>query len=116
MLDGRVFGCRGELFCLDAASLKTLWTSDDKAFGDYVSFIGGSDQVLAATVRGELLLLGGQRRSFRVAIEATGFRWRHVFALRRISISVVPTASVLDLGIGPEYEPCSGYMILSSFC
>ena len=52
VLDGRVFGCRGDLFCLDAANLKTLWTSDDKAFNDYVSFIGGSDRVLAATIRG----------------------------------------------------------------
>jgi outer membrane protein assembly factor BamB/ABC-type phosphate/phosphonate transport system substrate-binding protein len=57
VLGGKVFGCRGELFCLDAANLKTLWTSDDKAFCDYVSFIGGSDRILAATVRGELLLL-----------------------------------------------------------
>jgi ABC-type phosphate/phosphonate transport system substrate-binding protein/outer membrane protein assembly factor BamB len=60
VLGGRVFGCRGGLFCLDAASLKTLWTSDDKAFNDYVSFIGGSDRILAATVTGELLLVGAK--------------------------------------------------------
>ena len=66
VFDGRVFGCHGELFCLDAASLKTLWTSDDKAFGDYVSLIAGSDRVLAATVRGELLLLGAKGDRFEL--------------------------------------------------
>ena len=63
VLDGKVFGCHGELVCLDAANLKTLWTSDDKAFKDYASFIAGSGRVLVATVRGELILLraGGAR-------------------------------------------------------
>ena len=66
VLGGRVFGCHGELFCLDATSLKTLWTSNDKAFGDYVSLIGGSDRVLAATVRGELLLLDANGDRFEL--------------------------------------------------
>jgi hypothetical protein len=61
--DGKVIGCHGELFCLDAITLKTLWTSGDKAFNDYVSIIAGSDRILIATVRGELVLLraGGAR-------------------------------------------------------
>jgi outer membrane protein assembly factor BamB/ABC-type phosphate/phosphonate transport system substrate-binding protein len=65
-IDGRVFGCRGDLFCLDTASLKTQWTFSDKAFDDYVSFIAGSGRVLAATVRGELLLLADDGARCRV--------------------------------------------------
>lgn len=66
VLAGRIFGNRGDLFCLDAASLKTLWTSDDKAFADYASFIGGSDRVLVATVRGELILFVAKGNSFEL--------------------------------------------------
>jgi outer membrane protein assembly factor BamB/ABC-type phosphate/phosphonate transport system substrate-binding protein len=73
VLGGRVFGARDELFCLDAGSLKTLWSSADKAFADYASFIGGSDRVLASTVRGELLLFG-----------ANGVKWELISRLRVI--------------------------------
>ena len=58
-IGGRVFGCRGELFCLDAKSgLKQLWSGADKAFDDYVSIIGSPERLLITTNRGELLLVG----------------------------------------------------------
>jgi outer membrane protein assembly factor BamB/ABC-type phosphate/phosphonate transport system substrate-binding protein len=61
VFDGKVFGCSGELFCLDALSLKTHWTSDDKAFTNYVTLIAGSDRVLIATAGGDLLLYDAGR-------------------------------------------------------
>ncbi len=58
VIDGKVFGCFGELFCLDLNSdLKTLWTAEDEAFDDYVSIIGNKDRLLITTVTGELLLV-----------------------------------------------------------
>ena len=65
-IDGLVFGCRGDLFCLDASTLKTLWTFSDKAFDDYVSFIAGSGRVLATTICGELILFAAAGDRCRV--------------------------------------------------
>jgi len=54
----KVFGCWGELFCLDLDDgLKTVWAARDKAFDHYVSLIGGTDRVLITSVEGELLLV-----------------------------------------------------------
>jgi outer membrane protein assembly factor BamB/ABC-type phosphate/phosphonate transport system substrate-binding protein len=56
VLDGKVFGCWNCLYCLDATTLRTLWTSNDDAFNCYASLIGGSGRVLAATAGGSLIL------------------------------------------------------------
>ncbi len=63
----RVFGISGGMHCLDlAAELKTLWTSDDEAFGEYASLIGSPSRVLVATVNGELLLIDAEASDFRL--------------------------------------------------
>ena len=63
VVDGLVFGCSGKLFCLDLKDgLKTLWDSEDEAFDDYVSLIGGKGRVLMTTMSGELLLIKADGR------------------------------------------------------
>lgn len=54
---GKLFGIWGRLYCLDAASLKELYTADDDAFDDYASLIASDDRLLALTERGELVLV-----------------------------------------------------------
>jgi len=73
VIDGKVFGCCRELFCLDAANLKGLWTSDDDAFDDYVSITGGSGRVLIATIRGDLILLNTSGVGCEVISRMTAF-------------------------------------------
>ena len=59
VVDGKVFGCWGELYCLDLSSgLKALWTAEDEAFEDYVTIIGNRERLLITSARGELLLVG----------------------------------------------------------
>ena len=56
--NGRVFGCRLGLHCLDwRDNLKCLWRAEDKAFDEFVSLIADRDSVLAVTLSGECLLL-----------------------------------------------------------
>jgi ABC-type phosphate/phosphonate transport system substrate-binding protein len=55
---GRVLGARGGLFCLDPANdLKPAWTVDDPVFAEHVSLLAAPGALLAASYRGELLLL-----------------------------------------------------------
>ena len=55
---GRVFGCWNSLYCLDASDgLKTRWSGDDEAFGNYVSLIASPERVLLIGNRGELVLV-----------------------------------------------------------
>jgi outer membrane protein assembly factor BamB/ABC-type phosphate/phosphonate transport system substrate-binding protein len=58
VIDGRVFGCDHELYCLDLSNgLKPLWAGKDRVYGDYASFIASRDRVLVTTSQGELLLV-----------------------------------------------------------
>jgi outer membrane protein assembly factor BamB len=66
VVNGRVFGCRGELFCLEAADLKHLWSGMDKAFGEHVSLIGSRDRILIISARGELLLVSAGGKQFEL--------------------------------------------------
>jgi outer membrane protein assembly factor BamB len=57
VVNGKVYGCCGELFCLDLGhSLDTLWTGQDAAFEDYVSIVGNGSRLLITSAKGELLL------------------------------------------------------------
>ena len=58
VVDGKVFGCWGDLFCLDSDRLETLWTGRDRAFEDHVSILGAPGRILISTCRGELFLVG----------------------------------------------------------
>ena len=53
---GRVFGFWNDLFCLDAASLKTRWRWNDERLDGYVSLLAGNGRVVVCSTRGELLL------------------------------------------------------------
>jgi outer membrane protein assembly factor BamB len=58
LVGDRLFGVWENLYCLDArAGLKTVWTSDDRAFQNYATAVGTSDRVLIVTQEGELVLL-----------------------------------------------------------
>jgi outer membrane protein assembly factor BamB len=67
VVDGKVFGCHKELFCLDAAAgLQPLWAGKDKAFDDYVSIIASRDRLLITTVCGELLLVAAGGKQYNL--------------------------------------------------
>jgi len=62
----RAFCVSGQMYCLDLANgLKPVWTSDDKAFGDYAALIASDDRVLAIGIGGELLLIDALANEFK---------------------------------------------------
>jgi len=61
---GRVFGCSAGLHCLDARTLKPLWTSTDDAFQDYASLVTDGERVLIASNRGELILVNAHANAY----------------------------------------------------
>jgi outer membrane protein assembly factor BamB len=63
VVNGLLIGIDSNLRCLDlSAGLKTLWGYGKDPFKDYVTFIvGGQGQVLAASQRGDLLLMRPDR-------------------------------------------------------
>ncbi|MEN6425744.1 MAG: PhnD/SsuA/transferrin family substrate-binding protein [Phycisphaerales bacterium] len=65
-IDGLVFGCFRGLFCLDLGNnLDTLYSTEgDGAFTDYAALIAGNGRILAATVKGELVLLEAARDAY----------------------------------------------------
>ena len=68
---GRVFGVWGGLRCLDAATLKPLWTADDDAFNNYATAIAGAtsaggNRVLVVSKHGELLLIDAAADTYRL--------------------------------------------------
>jgi outer membrane protein assembly factor BamB len=56
LVANRLFGIAGELFCLDARSLKEVWRSDDECFRGYTTLIASDQRFLAISLRGKLLL------------------------------------------------------------
>ena len=55
---GLVVGCSSGLRGLDLrGGLKTLWTVEDDAFGEFASLLAAGDRLLVASFHGELLLL-----------------------------------------------------------
>ena len=68
---GRLFGVWGGLHCLDAATLKPLWTADDDAFNNYATAIAGAtsaggNRVLVVSKHGELLLIDAAADTYRL--------------------------------------------------
>lgn len=86
---GRVCGFshrrRGQLFCLDAASGRTVWLSDGR-LGDNASLVAGGSTLLALTSEGELLLVDAGGPAFRL--------------LRRWTVAATPTWA--HLAVVPE--------------
>jgi ABC-type phosphate/phosphonate transport system substrate-binding protein len=63
-----VFGCWGELFCLDLdRQLQPRWTADRDVFADHVTLIGGPNHILVITLGGQALL-----------VSATGDRYTEI--------------------------------------
>jgi len=70
----RVFGCWGELFCLDLDNgLKAHWTARDDAFSDYVAIIAGPDRVLLVTLAGQALLISATGDKYQEISRMTVF-------------------------------------------
>jgi len=58
LVDGKVFGCWYDLYCLDLNSgLRSQWIAEDEAFERDVTIIGGPDRILLTSSQGELLLI-----------------------------------------------------------
>ena len=75
---GRLFGVWGGLRCLNAATLKPLWTADDDAFNNYATAIAGAtsageNRVLVVSKLGELLLIDAAADSYRLLSRQTIF-------------------------------------------
>jgi outer membrane protein assembly factor BamB len=70
---------KGQLFCLDAASGKTHWTSEG-GLGDYAALLTTGEAVLAQTTRGELIVFKAEPEQFEVLAKYTvseGPTWAH---------------------------------------
>ena len=74
VVDGLVFGADGRLLCLDARTLKTLWTDDRDEFSCHCTFIGGRGRVLVITLMGELWLFAAERSGPKVLSRLALFR------------------------------------------
>ncbi|MCY3017413.1 MAG: PQQ-binding-like beta-propeller repeat protein [Planctomycetota bacterium] len=60
-LSGLVFGGSSDLLCLDAKTLKTLWTeSKEEAVTGFTMLIGGKERLLVLNEEGELALLAAK--------------------------------------------------------
>ncbi|NOX53974.1 MAG: PQQ-binding-like beta-propeller repeat protein [Planctomycetes bacterium] len=67
VMDGKVYGCSGELFCLDLReALRTVWRAADRAFEDHVSILAGDSRLLIASADGELLLVDVSKGRYRL--------------------------------------------------
>ena len=64
----RVFGCWGDLFCLDLENqLRPIWMQRDLVFDKYAALIGNEERVLVVTLSGQGVLLS-----------ATGDRYQEI--------------------------------------
>jgi ABC-type phosphate/phosphonate transport system substrate-binding protein/outer membrane protein assembly factor BamB len=82
VINGRVFGCFGGLYCLDLEdNLNTLYHSDDPAFEDYAALVAGNDRVLIITVESELILIDANADNFHPKARLQLFKkneiWSH---------------------------------------
>ena len=110
----RVFGISGGMHCLDlSADLKTLWTSDDEAFGEYASLIGSPRRVLVATVNGELLLIDAEASDFRLInrvrliADDSGVFSHPALVGTRLYVRGSNSVSCVDLADGAETDASS---------
>jgi len=69
LMAGRLYGFshrrKGQLFCLDAATGKTLWLSDGRQ-GDNASLVAAGDAILALTTEGELIVFEAGGAAFKI--------------------------------------------------
>jgi outer membrane protein assembly factor BamB len=72
-IGNRLFGVWHGLYCLDAASLKTIWKSDDPAFNDYATVVASGNRVLVISKHGELVLLDATGTAFKELSRAKAF-------------------------------------------
>jgi len=64
---GLIFGGASELMCLDAKTLKTLWTeSDEEAVASFTMRIGGNGRLLVLSEEGDLLLVAAKAGKFEL--------------------------------------------------
>ncbi|MBI5775468.1 MAG: PQQ-binding-like beta-propeller repeat protein [Verrucomicrobia bacterium] len=78
MADGKIFGTAyGELFCLDAATLKTLWHRADDMFHDHATVVTSKDRVLVWTMSGDLLLVDATAAEYKIISHLRPFAEKH---------------------------------------
>lgn len=82
VVNGLVFGCAGELVCLDPAQgLKTRWYSEDELFSDYCALLGGNGHVLVCNTAGVLVLVKADGEKYRPVARLKVFEdadmWSH---------------------------------------
>ncbi|MBI3880859.1 MAG: PQQ-binding-like beta-propeller repeat protein [Verrucomicrobia bacterium] len=78
VVNGKIFGTAyGDLFCVDATTLKTLWRQTDEMFHDHVTLVAGKDRVLVWTMSGDLLLLDATAAEYKVISKLRPFTDKH---------------------------------------
>ena len=86
LVAGRLYGFshkkKGQLFCLDAATGKTLWLSEGR-HGDNASLVAAGGAILALTTEGELIVFEAGGAAFKV--------------LRRYTVANAPTWAHLSV-------------------
>jgi ABC-type phosphate/phosphonate transport system substrate-binding protein len=78
IVNGKIYGTAyGELFCLDLATLQTLWRKADDMFHDHANIVAGKDRVLVWTMSGDLLLLDAAAAEYKVVSHLRPFAEKH---------------------------------------
>ena len=75
MTAGRIFAVHeGRVFCLDAATLKPVWSVFDRSLKGHVSLIAADDRVLLQTQQGELVLIDARADTLQIVSRSLPFR------------------------------------------
>lgn len=75
---GRAFATAyGELFCLDLATLETVWRQPAEMFHDHASVVTAGDRVLVWTASGDLLLIDASAGDYRAISHVRPFAEKH---------------------------------------
>ncbi len=72
---GRIFAVHdGKVVCLEAATLRLLWSAFDRSLKGHVSLIAADDHILLQTQSGELLVIDAQAEELAVVSRTLPFR------------------------------------------
>ena len=75
MTAGRIFAVHeGRVFCLEAATLKPVWSAFDRSLKGHASLIAADDRVLLQTQQGELVLIDALGDTLSILSRSLPFR------------------------------------------
>ena len=116
---GRIFAVHdGKVVCLEAATLRLLWSAFDRSLKGHVSLIAADDHILLQTQSGELLVIDAQADELAVVSRTLPFRravstYAHP-AIAGDAIFVRGPGKLLCLPLEPQSESVSEVSVSSS--